>query len=124
MNGSPKSFVEHGEDAAPRTRMIAMGGAALVEGFALVGFEACRDATPERVEEVLADLVRNHENAFVLLEHDLAANGGPWLRRVLAEGGRIIVSEIPRLHHPEGYRPPVEALVESILGTRALEDSF
>ncbi len=103
------------------SRLIAMGSAALVQGFALIGFEAYPDPTPEQMETILADLVRQRIKAFVILEHQLAASGGPWLNRVLSEGGRIVVTEIPQLHSPEGYKPAVEAQVEAILGPRALE---
>lgn len=99
-----------------------MGGAALAEGFALLGFETHPDATPEQVERLLEDLVSGTEKALVVLEHDLARSGGPFLTRVRAEGGRIVVAEVPSLHAPSDYQPPVEDLVRRILGPTALEE--
>ncbi len=109
-----------GFSAAP-TRMIAVGSAALTEGFSMIGVETIPDATVEALEALLADLVRRQEKALVFIEHDLARSGGPWLRRVRAEGGRIVVAEIPPLHAPEEYHPQVEDVVRGILGAQALD---
>lgn len=101
--------------------MIALGSAALTEGFSLIGMETIADATPAMLETLLADLVRHQEKALVFLEHDLARSQGPWLTRVREEGGRVVVAEIPPLHAPEDYHPQVEDLVRAILGASALE---
>lgn len=106
---------------APATRIIALGGAALMEGFALIGVETIPDATPEKLEELLAQLVRSEERALLFLEHPLARSRGAWLKRVRAEGGRIVITEIPPLHAPADYHPPVEDVLRSILGPDALE---
>ncbi len=103
-------------------RVVAMGGAALMQGFALLGAETYEDATAEEVERVLADLLRGHDQALVFVESGLVARGGRHLDRVRREGGRIIVSEVPPLDAPESYRPPVEALVTRVLGPSALEE--
>ena len=102
-------------------RLIAIGSEALTEGFALLGFETHADATPDDVEAVLAGLVRSRDTALVILEHELARSGMASLERVRREGGRILVTEVPPLHAPAHYRPPVEDLVKRILGTQALE---
>jgi vacuolar-type H+-ATPase subunit F/Vma7 len=109
------------DTAAPPTRLIALGSAALVEGFGLIGVETVRDATPEMLEELLAGLVKRQEKALLFLERYLARSQGPWLSRVRDEGGRIVITEIPPLHAPEDYRPPVEDMVTAILGSQALE---
>ena len=103
------------------TRLIAMGSAALVEGFGLIGFETWPDADQERLEAVLEELVRHKERALVLLEPHLARCDCHILERVLDEGGRIVVTEVPPLHAPEAYHPTVEELVTSVLGPTALE---
>jgi len=103
--------------AAPPTRIIALGAAALTEGFGLIGVETIADATPEILEELLAGLMKRQEKALLFLEHDLARSNGPWLNRVRAQGGRIVVTEIPPLHAPEDYHPPVEDVVRAILGS-------
>lgn len=101
--------------------MLALGSAPLVQGFALVGFEAYPDASTEQLEEILAQLHRSHSSALVLVEHDLARQGGEWFDRLRAEGGRIVITEVPPLHAPEGHHPAVETLVTDILGEHALE---
>ena len=105
----------------PATRMIALGSAALTEGFSLIGIETLADATPEQLENLLADLVRRREKALVFLEHDLARSQGRWLRHVREEGGRIVIAEVPPLHAPGDYHPQVEDVVRAILGAQALE---
>lgn len=105
----------------PATRMIALGSAALTEGFSLIGIETLADATPEQLENLLADLVRRQEKALVFLEHSLARSQGPWLRHVREEGGRIVIAEVPPLHTPGDYHPQVEDVVRAILGAQALE---
>ena len=101
--------------------LIAMGSEALTEGFGLLGFETHADATLEDVEIVLAELIRSRATALVILEHELARSGVASLERVRREGGRIVVTEVPPLHAPADYRPPVEDLVRRILGAQALE---
>ena len=102
-------------------RMIAFGGAGLAEGFALLGFEVHSDATGEDVEQVLSGLIQEQEQALVFLESGLAESDSPSLDRVRREGGRIVVTEIPPLHAPADYHPPVEELVLRVLGPGALE---
>ena len=104
------------------TRMFALGSAALTEGFSLIGFETFPDATPDALVKLLAELVRTRQKAMIVLEENLARSPGRWLKRVRNEGGRIVIAEIPSLHTPGVYRPPVEDLVASILGPSALEE--
>ena len=109
------------EAAATPTRIIALGSAALTEGFGLIGVETFPDATAEQLEGLLAELVRNREKALVFLEHNLARSEGKWLQHVREEGGRVVIAEVPPLHTPEEYHPQVEDLVRAILGAQALE---
>ena len=109
------------QSSALPTRMIALGSAALTEGFSLLGVETFADATPDVLEELLAGLVKRQEKALVFLEHDLARSHGEWLQRVRDEGGRIVIAEIPPLHAPGDYHPQVEDVVRTILGAQALE---
>lgn len=104
------------------TRMIALGSAALTAGFGLIGFETVPDARPEELEDLLAGLVRGNHKALVVVESHLIGSEGPWLKRVRNEGGRIVVTTVPRLNTPGDFRPPVEDLVASILGPSALEE--
>lgn len=108
--------------ASSPTRMIALGSAALTGGFSLIGFETIPDASAASLEQVLAELFRTQQKALVVVEEKLTRANGRWLKRVRSEGGRIVVVEVPPLHAPADYRPPVEDLVRSILGPSALEE--
>lgn len=108
-------------DAATQTRVIALGSAALMEGFALIGFETHPNADAQTVEGLLEQLVHDDARALILLEENLARSEGPWLQRVRSEGGRIVVTELPALNQPDAYHPLVEDVVTSILGPTALE---
>ena len=112
----------HADRHPEKTRLIAMGSAALVEGFSLIGFETHPNATPEELEAVLKELVRKQHKALVILEHPLACSDTAMLTRVRAEGGRIVVAEIPPLHTPNDYHPQVEELVQRLLGPSALKE--
>lgn len=102
-------------------RMIALGGAALTQGFGLLGFEIFADPSSEQVEGVLSELMRREDHALVVLEHGLIREPGPYLRRLRQEGGRVVVAEVPSFHAPSEYHPPVEELVRRVLGPNALE---
>jgi vacuolar-type H+-ATPase subunit F/Vma7 len=102
-------------------RLVAMGARALTEGFALLGFETVDDATSDDVEQTLATLLEGHEQALVVIGQALASEPPPSLRRVRREGNHIVVIELPELHSPAEYRPPVEQLVLRVLGVTALE---
>ena len=108
-------------DDAPKPRMLALGSAPLVEGFALIGFEAYPDASASQLERLLAELYHGNSTALVLVEHNLAQQGGEWFTRLRSEGGRIVISEVPPLNAPADYHPAVEDLVTDILGKQALE---
>ena len=103
-----------------KTRIIAMGSALLMEGFALVGLETRPDAEPADVEALIDELLRERQPAVVLLEsalmHDAAATQ--------AGAGRgsehIIITEIPSLQAPQEERPAVERLIREMLGPGAL----
>ncbi len=102
-------------------RMIALGSAALMEGFALIGFEIHADPAPEAVEKLLQELMHNRQAALIVIEHGLARNPGRYLARAQSEEGRIVITEIPEIHLSEDYHSRVEDLVQSILGPAALE---
>lgn len=102
-------------------RMIALGSAALMEGFELIGFETLPDPDPEAVDELFHELLRKQQAALVVIEHRLAKDPGRHLLRAQREGGRIVITEIPEIHLSHGYHSRVESLVQSILGSSALE---
>lgn len=102
-------------------RMIAFGSVALMEGFALIGFETYADPAPETIEKLLHELMREQQAALVVIEQSLARNAGRYLTRAQREGGRIIITEIPEIHLSGSYHSRVENLVQEILGATALE---
>jgi hypothetical protein len=102
-------------------RLVVFGSAGLTEGFSLIGAEVHPDATPAKVEEVLAQLVHEGSQALVLLESGLAHAGGTWLNRLRNEGGRIVVTELPPLAAPFDYAPAVDDVVRAVLGPEALK---
>jgi vacuolar-type H+-ATPase subunit F/Vma7 len=102
-------------------RMIALGSAALMEGFALIGFETHADPAPEAIEQLLQELQREQQAALVVIEQRLARDPGRQLQRVQREGGRIVITEIPEIGMPGEYHSRVEGLVQSLLGSGALE---
>ncbi len=102
-------------------RLVILGSAALVEGFRLIGAEAYPDADPDTVEAVLAQLVKESDQALVLLETHLAHASGPWLKRLRNESGLIVITELPPLHAPHDYAPAVDEVVRAVLGPEALK---
>ena len=103
MSGADAPHVE--------ARLIAMGSAPLMQGFALIGFETWPEADEETLEQVLTELLRERQRAVVLLEPHLARCDCAALRMVLTEGGRIVVGEIPPLDAPGDYRPALDGLL-------------
>ena len=101
-------------------RTLAMGHAALMDGFALLGIETWPDATVEDVEKVLSGLIRKRTRALIYLQSDLAKHSGALLQTVRNEGGDILISEIPDILSARDYRAPVELLIERVLGQHAL----
>lgn len=102
-------------------RLVVLGSAGLTEGFSLIGAEVYPDADQAKVEEVLAQLVKDGSEALVLLESVLAHAGGAWLNRLRNEGGRIVVTELPPLSAPHDYAPAVDDVVRAVLGPEALK---
>lgn len=103
------------ERPAP-ARIVALGQAPLMHGFALLGIDTRADASAADLEALLAELWHAGTHALILVEQPLAAGGGPWLARVRQEAARIVIAEIPSLHAPETYAPAVDALVRTRLG--------
>ena len=64
-----------GPGLAP-ARLIALGSAALTEGFALIGFEARADPTLAAIEKLMQELQRNQQAALVVIEQSIARNPG------------------------------------------------
>lgn len=108
-------------ETAPPTQLIVLGGAALTDGFRLLGAETVADATPEDLKTLLDGLRDDGGTALLMIEADLARRGEAVLRRARRRGNRLAIVEIPSLTAPEAFQPYVETLVERVLGASALE---
>lgn len=104
-----------------RTRLIFMGEAALAEGFRLIGFETHPDASEESLDRMLGELLQSRARAFLVLDESLSQCCSVRLRQVRTEGGRIVVTEIPRLSQPDEFRGAVDDQVRSLLGGADLD---
>ena len=120
-DGLPSAGKGKASGATRPARMIALGSAALMEGFALIGFETHVDPAPEDIEKLMQDLLRTRQSALVVIEQGLARTPGRHLARAQNEGGRIVITEIPEILLPENYHSRVETLVQEVLGASALE---
>ena len=101
------------------TRIIALGSAALMDGFRLAGLEVIADAGREQLETLLKSLLSGKEKALVLVEDHLSANPGPWLDRALSEGGHVVVVQVPSLARAGDYHPEVDKLIGCVHGDNA-----
>lgn len=102
-------------------KIIALGSAALMDGFALLGIETHADLGATEIDELLSGLIRRRERALVYLQQDLMSADIPVIRQLRSQGGAILICEIPSLHAAETYRPEVENLIGRVLGTSMLE---
>jgi len=98
------------------TRIIAMGGRPLMEGFALLGFETWPDAEIDDLEKLLLELIQSRQKALILLETYLSQSQIQLLSDIRIHGGNIIVTEVPAINASSEYRPFVEEFVTKVLG--------
>ena len=102
-------------------RIIAIGEAELMDGFALLGIETHADASNEAIEALLTDLSRSRDRALVYIQQDLISEEIAILQRLRLEGGSILVCEIPSLRGAREYQPEVEKLIGRVLGSSMRE---
>lgn len=114
--------IEHDAVEPGHTRMVFLGHSALAEGFALIGFETRQDATVEELDALLEQLLAERQNAYLIIEQDLAQAGSRLLPMVYAEGGRIIVAEVPSLAHPDAVHIDIDQQVQTLLGGQSLDE--
>ncbi|MCW8907390.1 MAG: ATPase [Sedimenticola sp.] len=98
------------------TRMLFMGEAALTEGFRLIGFETWADATRQELDELLQGLLKKRQKAFIVLGQALAGCDSALLQQVRAEGGRIIVTQVPSLADPDNFQCEIDDRLQILLG--------
>jgi vacuolar-type H+-ATPase subunit F/Vma7 len=102
-------------------KIIAMGSAALMDGFALLGIETHADATADEIDALLTRLSRARERALVFIQQDLMSADIPMVRQLRIQGGSILICEIPSLQAAGQYRPAVDQLITRVLGSTVLE---
>ena len=102
-------------------RLIALGGSALMEGFALIGFETYPNPAPAVLENLFQELLRGQQAALVVIEQGLEQQPRGHLARALREGGHIVITEIPGLQHSTPYHSRIDRMVQNILGPAALK---
>lgn len=104
--------------ATPATgdRIVVMGSTALTDGFRLLGLEVHPEADVAQLEALIRELQHSRANALLFLEQGLARQAQAPLARLRAEGGRIVVAEVPPLPLPEGFEFSTETSVAAWLG--------
>lgn len=103
------------------TRMLALGGSGLIDGFRLLGFEVYADPSLDAIERLVESLLPDQERAWLVIESPLAqACAGP-LRRLREDTTGIVISEVPPLADPEHFHSQVEQQVAALLGSAALD---
>lgn len=105
-------------------RIMAIGEAELMDGFALLGIETHADVSNDDIEALLSGLVRSRERALVFIQQDFISDEIPILQRLRLEGGSILVCEIPGLHGARDYQPEVEKLIGRVLGSSMQEQNL
>jgi vacuolar-type H+-ATPase subunit F/Vma7 len=98
------------------TRQLFLGAANLATGFRMAGFEVFPDADIRQVDNLLAQLVAGRVPAFVVLDQDLAQHDSKWLRQVRSEGGRILLTQVPRLTEPHNMHSEIDDHIQQLLG--------
>jgi len=106
----------HSDGFLGATRMIFMGEAALADGFQLIGFETLIDPAPEVMDRLLRGLIEEQQKAFIILDERLSAANTEALRSIRAEGGRIVVTQLPPLHSPHGFHSALDQRIRHLIG--------
>ena len=102
-------------------RLVALGSPALIEGFALIGFETLPDSDSGNLERLLDQLAADRESAFLVIEHQLAEGNRSLLEQAHCRLPEVVIAEVPPLHAPKDYEPAIETMVRKLLGASALE---
>ena len=103
------------------TRMLFLGEESLADGFRLIGFETYPNPTPEEADQVIRDLSRAREKAFVVVDDGVMAAEIPSLKRVRREGGRIVVIAVPLLSAPTRLASEVADRLAALFGSANLQ---
>jgi len=104
-------------------KIFAMGSAALMDGFALLGIQTYADPSAEMINDVLAGLKQRNERALVFMQQDLMKAEIPMVTRLRQRGGSILLCAIPHLDQADNYQPEVEQLIGRVMGQSVLEQT-
>ena len=99
-----------------KTRQLFVGSANLAAGFRLAGFEVLADAGVAELEQLLTGLRAARTPAFVVVDQSLAESDSRLLQEVRREGGRILLTQVPPLTHPEQMKSSVDEHIRLLLG--------
>jgi len=110
------AVTDFGTPVDSSTRMLFFGDAALTDSFQLIGFETWADPATEELNSVLEELLESKRNAFIILDSRLSAIGSLTLDRVRKEGGHILISEVPALNDPDGFRCSIDSQINTLMG--------
>ena len=99
-----------------KTRQIFVGNANLATGFRLAGFEVHANAGIDELEELLGRLQAARAHAFVVIDQGLAETDSRMLQEIRREGGRILLTQVPPLTHPEQMKSSVDDHIQLLLG--------
>jgi len=99
-----------------KTRQLFFGDANLATGFRLAGFEVFADAGITQLEQMLTQLRAARTSAFVVIDRHLAESDSRLLEEVRREGGRILLTQVPPLTHPEQMKSSVDDHIQQLLG--------
>jgi vacuolar-type H+-ATPase subunit F/Vma7 len=97
-------------------RNIFIGGPALTNGFRLIGFETLTNPDLQQLDRLLADLQRERQRAFLIIEQSVSHIGSKLLDQVRSEGGRIVLSEVPSLYDPNHFQCELDAQLKKLTG--------
>ena len=104
------------EPTTHAVRNIFIGGPALTDGFRLIGFETLTDPDIQQLDRLLAELQRERQRAFLIIEQSVNRMGSKLLEQVRSEGGRIVLSEVPSLQDPENFQGELDAQLKRLTG--------
>jgi vacuolar-type H+-ATPase subunit F/Vma7 len=99
--------------------MLFLGDDSLADGFRLIGFETFPNPETTEVDRLIRELLKTGAKAFVIVDDHLMRAGIPSLERVRAEGGRIVVSSVPRLKEPPRLVSDVADRLDAMFGKAA-----
>jgi len=103
-------------------KVVAIGDAALMDGFALLGIQTYADQTLEAINNVLRELKTKHGRALVFMQQNLMKADIPMVERLRNQGGSILICEIPGLDQVNSFEPDVERMISRVMGSSVLED--